>query len=564
MAQFRTTADILDEILAKAGEPTNGNSPFETTALTYANKVHHAIIGGGNIFDIECDEPWVWARAKHPIVLELQPAYTTGALTCTNATTSVTFSTAPTSSLEGWHLQVNGKPTVYKISQHTAATTGAELDSNFIDSSGSYNFRAFKLDYEILPTFVYIDNFSDKLDFQETATTTLSTTLTHGAYSPSALISHIATKLGSAGTASYTGTYDSVLKTYSLTSSVTTFKMFGVSGPNARRSVLPRIGFDRLNHTGATSYTSTYTPNQVARLMEPFKLFSTGTEPFIYSTDPIKLQEDYPISLTGQRVPDRFARITEENDGTVWVRFNSYPANVTKVAIDWIPQPIDLQDNSVSVPEIPRGDMDVLIHGAAAYLAMDKEDDKSKVLFDLTKAGLEAMRKKNRALLFRTGESFGQMVPRADLVRIKDKLNYGYLVSGSTNTTVESVQSMVHVSLGKDSFTSAMSTATSVTARTLLSTRSLFAIIAKHSTSFAGTGISAVRLDVGIASDPTKFINGFDVYQSTASTAQDSSMVIYYPGADTAIEARLTTVGGNLSALTAGVLELYFEESVVP
>lgn len=572
MAQFRTTADILDEILQKAGEPTNGNSPYESLAVTYANKVHHAIIGGGNIFNLDVDEPWVWARSKQPIVLELQPAYTSGSITFTNNDVNFVFSDAPSTSLEGWHIQASGKSTVYKITNHTAASTSAQLDSSFIDDSGVYTFRAFKLDYEILPTYMYVDSFTDRVEFQETASATLTASLTHGAYTPQTLISHVAAAVDAAGGNSYTGTWDSVLKTFMISRSSTTagtfFNLLGLSGGQRRRSVLPLIGFDRVDYTGNQTYTSSYTPNSISRMIEPFKLFTSelSYQPFVYSTDPIKMQEDYPIAQVKQKVPDRFCRITEEADGTIWVRFNSYPKFKTKVSIDWIPTPIDLQDNVASKPELPRSDLDVLIHGAAAYIAFDKEDSKWEGFLNLCKSGLQAMQKKNRALLLRTGETFGQIVPRADLDAKLRKFNFGYTLntSGSTasQTTAESTQAMISVTMSYTQFQTA-STVSTVTARTLPANRSLFALIVKHSSPFTGASITNVIVDVGISGDPTKFINAFDVDQATAASAQDSSMVLYYPALATPINVRMTSTGANLSALAQGTVVLHFQESVV-
>lgn len=563
MSQFRTTADILDEVLQKAGEPTNGNSPFEASALTYLNKVHHAIIAGGSIFNIDVDEPWVWARSRQPIVLELQPVYNLGSCTFTATDVNILFSTAPSASLEGWHIQVNGKPTVYKIVKHNAGESAAVIDSGFVDDSGGYIFRAFKLDYDIQPAYLYVDNLTDKVDFREGGST-LTASLTHGAYTPANLIAHFVARVGSAGTASWTGAYDSVLQQNIVTSSVTA-AMLGASGANKRRSALPLLGYDQLDYTAATSFTSSYTPNSVSRLIEPLKIFSSNCgEPFIRSTDPIKMQEDYPMSLTEQRVPDRFCRISEDPAGGISVRFNAYPQYRTKVVIDWIPVPKDLQDNAASFPRIPRSDIDVLIHGAAAFIAFDKEDTKFDAFMKLVGSGLQAMQKKNRALLMRTGENFAQIVPRADMEGFRN-LRYGYTVSGSNQgaVTAESVQSMIPVTLSYTSFQAA-STVSTVDARTLPSNRTLFSLIVKHSTSFSGTPISNVVVDVGISGDATKFINAFDVDQATAAAAQDSAMAIYYPAADTAIQVRMTSVGGDLSNLTAGTVVLYFQELINP
>lgn len=426
MAQFRNTADILDEVLQKSGEPTNGNSAYEALARTYVNKAHHAIIAGGSIFNLEVDEPWVWARSPHPITFDLLPPFKDGNISATAGSNNISFTSASSVSLEGWHLQANGKSTVYKIMNHTAGGTTAQLDSGFIDDSGSYGFRSFKIDYEILPSFIYVDSNNDRLNFQETAATTRTASLTHGAYTPANYLTHVVTQLGAVGTASWGGSYDSVLKLFNVTSSVVS-KLFGQSGNQYLRSAMPTLGFDRIDYTGAQSYTSTYKINQISRLIEPFKLFGSSTqEPFIYSSDTFRMQQDYPISRITERIPDRFCRLTEDASGAIWVRFNSYPTNRTKISADWIPQPIDLQDNTASIVRLPRADIDTLIHAGCAFVTFDKEDSKYEAFLQLARAGLDAMRKKNRALLFRTGEYYGQIIPRLDYVRPRRKFRYGY------------------------------------------------------------------------------------------------------------------------------------------
>lgn len=330
---------------------------------------------------------------------------------------------------------------------------------------------------------------------------------------------------------------------------------------------MPLLGFDVIDHTGAQSYTSAYVPNSISRLIEPFRIFSTSLgaqRQFISSTDPISMQEDFPISMTEQKIPDRFVRLTEENDGTVWVRFNSYPTYKTKVLIDWIPTTIDLQDNAASFPKLPRGDVDTLIHGASAMVCFDKEDSKFDGYMKMTEAGLEAMRSKNRSLLNRTGQYFGQMVTRPDMQVTPRRLSFGYTVSGSTaaSVTAESSQSMISVTIPYTSFQAA-STQSSVTARTLPANRQLFSLIVKHSTQFTGASITNVALDIGISGDPTKFVNAFDVDQAVAATVSESALPQYYPAADTPILVRLTSTGANLANLTAGSVVCYFQEVIV-
>jgi len=563
VAQFRTAQDIIDEVLLKSGESTAGTSQFETRAVTYLNKVQHAIVGGGNIFNLNVDEPWVWARSRFPIVLELLPVYNTGSATCTLGDVNVVLTSAPTDSLEGWHFQINGQGTVYKIQQHTAGSVNLVLDSAFVNDTDAYNFRAYKLDYDIAPTYMYVDNTNDRVDYMEGTASTVSATLTHGSYTPANLIAHIATRLQAAGTKTYSGSYDSVIQKFSITQTGTAFSILPVTGTNYLRNGMKNVGFDILDYTGAQSYTSTYIPNSVARLIEPFKLFVTDrATPFIYSTDPIKMQEDYPIAFTIEKIPDRFVRLNETPDGKVTVRFNSYPRNRTKVMIDWVPQPVDIQDNRASFPMVPRGDIDSLIHGACAFIAWDKEDSKFQGFIDMAKSQLESMKKKNHAQLFRTGASFGQIQPRLDYTQAEKTMRYGYTSSGGgVGTTASTTNVLTAVTMSYTSFQVA-STVSSVLARTLPSSRVLSSIIIKNSLSFSGGAISACAADVGLTSSATYFINGFDTMQTAGST--DAFVGSYYPGQDTGIYVQLTSTGANLSALSAGQLILYFQESIVP
>ncbi len=367
----------------------------------------------------------MWARSRQPIVLELSAPYTSGAVTFTVNDINITFSVIPTASLEGWHIQATGKSTVYKIVKHNAGEASAVIDSSFVNDSGSYVYRAFRVDYDIQPVYMYIDSLTDRVDFREGGSA-LTASLTHGSYTPANLVAHVVTKIAAAGTASWTGAYDTVLQQFSVTSSVTA-AMLGSTGNNSRRSAMSLLGYDQRDYTAATSFTSSYTPNSISRLIEPLKIFGASCDkPYIRSTDPIKMQEDWPMSLVEQRVPSRFCRISEDGAGAISIRFNAYPKDKTKVVVDWIPVPRDLQDNAASFPRIPRSDIDVLIHGAAAFIAFDKEDTKFDTFMKLVGSGLAAMQKKNRALLMRTGEAFAQITPRADLADNQRRLRYGY------------------------------------------------------------------------------------------------------------------------------------------
>lgn len=97
-----------------------------------------------------------------------------------------------------------------------------------------------------------------------------------------------------------------------------------------------------------------------------------------------------------------------------------------------------------------------------------------------------------------------------------------------------------------------------VTVRTLPANRSLFAVIINLTTSFAGGAISSLLIDVGTAGNPTQFVSNFDAMQG--APAQESAVVVFFPGAETAIRVRATAVGANLNALTQGAMTFYLHE----
>jgi len=582
VSQFRTTADIKREVLQKAGEPRNGNSPFEEQAMTYINKVHQAIVGGGSIFNLNVDEAWNWARAKNPIVMELQPAFTRGDATVIRGDVNVTLTDIPPQSVVGWFFQLVGHKTVYKVTAHDNGTGSLILDAGMIESSGAYSFRLFKLDYDISPGFIYIGPRNDRLDFREYEDgPILTATLSHGSYTPSQLIAHVVARLTTTGDATYTGTYDEVLKLFTINSDLSgapppdpdpeapeppeaLFDILGASGASRRRSALQALGLDLIDHTGSASYTSAYIINGISRLIEPFKVFARdGAQPFIESTDPIDLETQHPITHTDERMPTHFAHIAEDNEGSITVRFNAYPRDRVKISIDWIPIPYDLQDNDASYPLVPRKDIDVLIHGAAAFILFDKEDTKWQDMFQLAQGALEAMQRKNRSQLFRTGPSFGQIIARPDLAKTPRKLRYGYTVeSGASSVSyAETTQAMIKLTRSFADFASSNLSHT-ITLRSLPANRTLFAIIVKHTIPFSGLGISTVTLSIGVAGDPTKFITSFDLTQSVADGAQDSVLLLFYPASATDLTATLTVDTDNTSALTAGSVDIYIQESV--
>ena len=131
MAQFRTTADLVDSILTRIGQPTDGTSPYETRVLNALNQFYVELIAGGTIFsgtkfETEVDENWAWALSRHPIILELQPKETTGSISLTQGSEVGTFSSGPTPSLQGWFIKMEARDDWFKIATHSAGGTACQ------------------------------------------------------------------------------------------------------------------------------------------------------------------------------------------------------------------------------------------------------------------------------------------------------------------------------------------------------------------------------------------------------------------------------------------------------
>lgn len=437
MSQFRTTADIVDLALRNAGEVTNGNSPYEAQILDYLNRVHFTMISGGTIpigkdQTVEIDEVWPWAKASRPLILELQPMYQTGTMALVQGSEAGVFSNAPSFSAKGWFFRVQGRPEIFRIAQHTAASVNFELDAAYTADSGSLNFSLFKLDYDLIPDFIVVDEMNDKVQFQKVAGTTISATLTKGTYTPAQLATHVAAVITAAASGpTISGAYDSITRLFSFTSNLagpTIFRLVG-DGSFSLYSVHKTIGFDDVTTASAATQTSTYALGGICRLIEPIRVhrannYSGVDSGSIYGIDSESFQRDYPLFRTREEIPSKFFVLNERADGSFTVRFNAFPKEKTRIEIEHIPVPRDLKDSAASVPIVPRKHVDVLEDAATFYVMLNKSDDRAQLYANLMQGKLKAMIAQHRGSLVRTGYGFGQIVPRRDQLQFARRRNF--------------------------------------------------------------------------------------------------------------------------------------------
>jgi hypothetical protein len=89
-------------------------------------------------------------------------------------------------------------------------------------------------------------------------------------------------------------------------------------------------------------------------------------------------------------------------------------------------------------------------------------------------------------------------------------------------------------------------------------------VVISHSASFTGGSISAYALSVGISGNLDDLKSAFDVFQSTGPIDSAKLGKVYSKSSATSIRLAATSVGANLSAATAGSVDVWVKYSVLP
>ncbi|MCP3682689.1 MAG: hypothetical protein GY861_08375, partial [bacterium] len=156
MANLTTITDLIKDVLHRSGEnPTDITGKYYNKSVEYINRARLDILKGKTPTDPDKHVNFRFAVSHPPKNLTLLPKITTGTVSVTNNSTTVTFSTAPNQlgadiDADGWYLYIDGEYDVYRIAAHTAAGTNATLDSVFTGTTaGTASYKLVKLEYDI-------------------------------------------------------------------------------------------------------------------------------------------------------------------------------------------------------------------------------------------------------------------------------------------------------------------------------------------------------------------------------------------------------------------------------
>lgn len=424
MSNFSSTKDIKKSVLSRCGELIDGTSSYDSSGkvIEYINSIHHAIISGGNEFDVTVNESWPWARAKRPIILQLQAPYQTGTVNLTRDSVSGTFSDAPTLSLEGWFLWVAGRSDVYRIVKHAAGGTTFQLDSVFMQNSTGAAFVCVQLEYDLVNDYFIVDTSNNKLDFKETSVGSIVTaTLTTGNYSAAALATHVGSVMTSASlnASTYTCAFNTATRKFSISTSGSFLSLLFDTGGNVTISPADLLGFNVYDYTAATSYTSENVANGISRICDVSVIYEGITHNGqINMIEFESMLREYPLQSFQSGVPDRVCVVQRKPNGIVTVRFNRYPlVDNMRAEINIINIPRDLKDSDNSIPLLPRDYRSILDFGATYFLMLDKVDDRAQAYFNLAQVKIKGLVNAYRKESSGGSEFFGKTVPRRDMIK---------------------------------------------------------------------------------------------------------------------------------------------------
>src|SRR2546427_8181060 len=157
MTTLTTNADIIRDVLFRAGEPTDGTSDFYTATIEYLNRAYRDIWMGGGALIEDMNEPWLWLKKDPPGTLTILPVINAGGVQTTNGSTAIVFSVVPADysgnvSIAGRFFKVDDTPDVFRIASHTSGSTSATLDTPYTgvtSLTGTQNYKVMALEYTL-------------------------------------------------------------------------------------------------------------------------------------------------------------------------------------------------------------------------------------------------------------------------------------------------------------------------------------------------------------------------------------------------------------------------------
>ena len=205
-------------------------------------------------------------------------------------------------------------------------------------------------------------------------------------------------------------------------------------------------------YTGTTASAASYTlfrtdynlATDVLRIVAPMRVYRNagwaGRDDYkIYMCDLDALEEAYPLGLIDQGVPDYFAMIGENTQGTKRIRFNrcgggsGSSSTVYRVEYEYLIVPTALTSPGTSeVPLVPYEWRHLLADYLVAYIFGVKNDERAGPAVQAAQNGLRGMSLEHRYKITTATRNLFKLLPRTGVGRqvAPKRTEQGHIISG--------------------------------------------------------------------------------------------------------------------------------------
>ena len=389
---YMTTSVLKSSTLFRAGELTDGTSPYDSKALEYMNQIYKAILSGGNEFDLELGSPWTWARSESPGTLVLQPKFS-DSVSVVNGSTTITLSAPVAVSLAGQWFKITGRSEVFRIVSHVAASASATIDTPYTEDTGTnLPGEVYFLEYDIpVPVERFIapmvvnrqQNFEAPLDGQIYQVDLANMNMNFPLKFMPEEVPQQFTQLSK-------DPFGNIRVRFNASAGLQTRVSFDYIPFHA--PLYEAILENDVAHVNVS--TNTITTNGPHGLLNGtqvvFDVINSGTLP----VGLVREQLYYVVNATA-------------NTLQVSLTLGGAAEDITALGYGFF--------SFSNIPIIPTAFSHVLDYGAATYLLLDKNDDRSQSMAALTKSKMAAMISANdREMSQSSGGRLGRLIPRLD------------------------------------------------------------------------------------------------------------------------------------------------------
>lgn len=148
--------------------------------------------------------------------------------------------------------------------------------------------------------------------------------------------------------------------------------------------------------------------SDILQLMSPFRVFSSQSEDRIVSiVDKDELLKNVALTQTTEHFPEHVA-VVKESLGTLTVQFDSYPSDLARAELDYIPIPATLDTASVD-PILPVQHRLTIAYLATYLISIRNNDNRAELFLSQARQEFQQLVDWNRNLMSGGDDDYGRL-----------------------------------------------------------------------------------------------------------------------------------------------------------